>query len=108
MLENEGEIVEEQPYVIVQHDPEEQVKRELVEHPEILEAAVERKMRRLAPSGLVVFLIGVVVIALGLFVHSADNATFGGFMVGVGVIVVIIGMCRFLIGLIRPIVPSQL
>ena len=108
MLENEGEIVEDQPDVIVQLDPEEQVKRELVEHPEILEAAVERKMRKFAPSGLIVVLIGVIVIALGLFVHSADNASIGGFMVGVGVIVVIIGMCRFLIGLIRPIVPSQL
>jgi hypothetical protein len=109
MLENEGEIVEEQPeVVVVQQDPEEQVRRELVEHPEILDAAVERKMRKFAPSGIVVFLIGVVVIALGLFVHTADNATFGGFMVGVGVIVVIIGICRFLIGLIRPIVPSQL
>ncbi len=109
MLENEGEIVAEQPEeAVIQQDPEEQVKRELVEHPEILEAAVERKMRKFAPSGLVVFLIGVVVIALGLFVHSADNATFGGFMVGVGVIVVIIGICRFLIGLIRPIIPSQL
>jgi len=28
--------------------------------------------------------------------------------VGVGVIVVIVGICRFLIGLIKPIVPSQL
>ncbi len=108
MLENEGEIVEEQPEVIAQLDPEEQVKRELEEHPEILEAAVERKMRKFAPSGLIVFLIGVIVIALGLYVYSAVNTTIGGFMAGVGVIIVIIGMCRFLIGLIRPIVPSQL
>ncbi len=109
MLENEGEIVEEQPeVVVVQEDPDEQVRRELVEHPEILEAAVERKMRKFAPSGLIVFVIGVILIALGLFVHSADNAMIGGFLVGVGVIVVIIGLCRFLIGLIRPIVPSQL
>ena len=108
MLENEGEIVEEQPDVIVQNDPEEQVRRELVEHPEILEAAVERKMRKFAPSGFIVLLIGVIVIVLGLYVHSTDNATMGGFMVGVGAIVVIIGICRLLIGLIRPIVPSQL
>jgi len=109
MLENEGEIVQEQPEgVVVQQDPEEQVKRELVEHPEILEAAVKRKMRKFAPSGFIVFIIGVILIAIGLFVHSADNATIGGFLVGVGVIVVIIGLCRFLIGLIRPIIPSQL
>jgi hypothetical protein len=108
MLENEGEIVEEQPDVIVQQDPDEQAKRELVEHPEILEAAVERKMRKFAPSGFIVLMIGAVVIALGLFIHSGDNTTLGGFLVGVGVIVLIIGVCRLLIGLIRPIVPSQL
>ena len=109
MLENEGEIVEEQPeVVVVQLDPEEQVKRELEEHPEILEAVVERKMRKFAPSGFIIAIVGVILIAVGLFVHSADNAMMGGFLVGVGVIVVIIGICRFLIGLIRPIVPSQL
>ena len=108
MLENEGEIVEEQPAVIVQRDPEEDVKRELVEHPEILEAAVERKRRKFAPSGLIVSIIGVILITLGIFIHANDNTTLGGFIVGVGVIVVIIGICRFLIGLIRPIVPSQL
>ncbi len=107
MLENEGEIVEERPEVKVQPDPEEQVKRELVEHPEILEAAAERKMRKFAPSGLILLLVGVILIALGLLIHSNDY-TIGGFIVGVGVIVVIIGMCRLLIGLIKPIVPSQL
>jgi hypothetical protein len=107
MLENEGEIVEEQSEVKAQLDPEELVKRELVEHPEILEAVVERKMRKFAPSGLVVVLVGVILIASGLAIHAGDY-TIGGFIVGVGVIVVIIGMCRILIGLIKPIVPSQL
>lgn len=107
MLENEGEIVEEQPQVKVQPDPEELVGRELVENPEILEAAAERKMRKFTPSGLIVLLAGVVLIALGLFIHSGEY-TMGGFIAGVGVIVVIIGMCRILIGVIKPIVPSQL
>ncbi|HYX50655.1 MAG TPA: hypothetical protein VE843_12980 [Ktedonobacteraceae bacterium] len=107
MLENEGEIVEEQPEIRVLLDPELIVKKELVEHPEILEAAAERKMRKFAPSGLIVLLIGVVLIVLGLYIHSNDYAI-GGFIAGVGVIVVIIGICRFLIGLIKPIVPSQL
>ena len=107
MLDSEGELIEEQPEVKVQADPEELVKREMVEHPEILEAATERKMRKFAPSGLIVLLVGVVLIALGLFIHSGEY-TIGGFIVGVGVIVVIIGMCRILIGLIKPIVPSQL
>ena len=107
MLENEGEIVEEYPEVKAQPDPDELVKRELVEHPEILEAATERKMRKFAPSGLVVLVVCVILIALGLAVHAGDY-TIGGFIAGVGVIVVIIGMCRILIGLIKPIVPSQL
>ena len=34
MLENEGEVVEEQTEVKAQPDPDELVKRELVEHPE--------------------------------------------------------------------------
>jgi uncharacterized Tic20 family protein len=107
MLDSEGELIEEQPEVNVQADPEELVKREMVEHPEILEAATERKMRKFAPSGLIVMLVGVVLIGTGLFIHSGEY-TIGGFIVGVGVIVVIIGMCRLLIGLIKPIVPSQL
>ena len=107
MLDSEGELIEEQPEVKVQADPEELVKRELVEHPEKLEAATERKMRKFAPSGLIVLLVGVVLIASGLFIHSGEY-TVGGFIVGVGVIVVIIGMCRLLIGLIKPIVPGQL
>ena len=107
MLENEGELVEEQPDVIIQSDPEAEVKRELVEHPEILEAVSERKMRKFAPSGLVILLAGIVIIALGVFIHSSETIM-GGFGVGVGFIIAIIGMCRILIGLIRPIVPSQL
>ena len=107
MLDSEGELFEEYPEVKVQSDPEELVKREMVEHPEILAAAAERKMRKFGPSGLIVLLIGVVLIALGLFLHSGEY-TIGGFIAGVGVIVLIIGICRLLIGLIRPIVPSQL
>ena len=107
MLENEGDIVEEHTVVKVPPDPEEEVKRELVEHPEILEAAAERKKRKFAPSGLVLLLVGVILIAVGLTMQ-VSNYSLKGFVVGVGVIVLIIGICRILIGLIKPIVPSQL
>jgi hypothetical protein len=107
MLENEGEIVEEQPVVKVYPDPEEQARRELAEHPEILEAVEERKMRRFAPGGLILLLVGVILIASGLVIN-VSNYALKGFIVGVGVIVLIIGICRLLIGLIKPIVPSQL
>jgi hypothetical protein len=107
MLENEDEIVEEIPEVKLQADPEELVKRELEEHPEILEAAAERKMRKFAPSGLILLLVGVILIALGLAINFS-NYSLKGFIAGVGVIVLIIGICRILIGLIKPIVPGQL
>jgi len=107
MLDNEGEIVEEQPVVKVYSDPEEEVKRELAEHPEILEAVAERKKRKFTPSGLILLLVGVILIAVGLTM-SVSSYSLKGLIVGVGVIVLIIGICRLLIGLIKPIVPSQL
>ena len=107
MLDSESEEIAAQPNVNVQSDPEELVKRELAEHPEILEAVEERKKRKFTRSGMIVILEGIIIIALGLLFHSVAFF-FGNFVVGVGVIVVIVGICRFLIGLIKPIVPSQL
>jgi hypothetical protein len=101
MLDNESE---EQ---VVQPNPEELVKRELVEHPEVLEKVEERKKRKFIRSGLLVMLFGAVLIAFGLLLYSSAYSI-GGFIVGVGVIVVIVGFLRILIGLIKPIVPSQL
>jgi hypothetical protein len=107
MLDSESEEIAGQPNVNVQADPEELVKRELAEHPEILEAVEERKKRKFTRSGMAVILAGIIIIVVGLLFHSGAYSI-GGFMVGVGVIVVIVGICRFLIGLIKPIVPSQL
>ena len=107
MLDSESEETIAQPNVKEQVDPEELVKRELAEHPEILEAVEERKKRKFTRSGMRVILTGIILIALGLSFHSGAYSI-GGFIVGVGVIVVIVGICRFLIGLIKPIVPSQL
>ena len=107
MLDRESEEIAAQPNVQELSDPEELVKRELAEHPEILEAVEERKKRKFTRSGMIVILAGIIIIALGLLFHSVAFF-FGNFVVGVGVIVVIVGICRFLIGLIKPIVPSQL
>ena len=107
MLENEGEIVEEHIVVRVPADPEEEVKRELVEHPEILEAVAERKRRKFAPSGLILLLVGVILIAVGLTM-TVSSFSLKSLIFGVGVIVLIIGICRVLIGLIKPIFPGQL
>jgi len=88
-------------------DREELLKRELVEHPEVLEVVEERKKRRFTWSGLLVAGIGAVLIAVGLVLNSGINSIESLF-VGVGALMVIIGILRILIGLIRPIVPSQL
>lgn len=88
-------------------DREESLKRELVEHPEVLEVVEERKKRRFTWSGLIVAGIGAVLIAVGLVLNSGVNSIESLF-VGVGALMFIIGILRILIGLIRPIVPSQL
>ena len=107
MLDSENEETIAQPNVKEQLDPEELVKRELAEHPEILEAVVERKRRKFTWSGLLFIVIGVVLIAIGLLLNSGTNSIESLF-VGVGGLMVVIGILRILIGLIKPIVPSQL
>ncbi len=101
MLDNESE--EE----VAQPDAEELAKRELVEHPEVLEEVEGRKMRKFAWSGLLLIVIGVVMIVIGLLLNSGVNSI-ESLIVGVGGLLVVIGILRVLIGLIKPIVPSQL
>ena len=85
----------------------ESVKEKLVEHPDVLEVAEERKKRKFTWSGLVVMGVGLLVIVLGLLLNTGVNSI-ESLIVGGGVIVVIIGILRILIGLIKPIVPDQL
>ena len=108
MLDSESEESVAQPNIKEPVDTEELVKRELTEHPEILEVVEERKKRKFTRSGLIAILFGVILIALGLVIHASGAYILGGFIVGVGAIVVIVGILRILIGLIKPIVPSQL
>jgi hypothetical protein len=108
MLDSESEETVAQPNVKEQVDPEELVKRELEEHPEILEIVEERKKRKFTRSGFTLTLVGIILIVLGLVIHSFGAYILGGFIVGVGALVVIVGIIRILIGLINPIVPGQL
>jgi hypothetical protein len=85
----------------------ESVKEKLVEHPEVLEVAEERKKRKFTWSGLVLIGIGLLLIALGLLLNSGLYSI-ESLVVGIGVIVVLVGILRILIGLINPIVPEQL
>ena len=101
MLNNESEEKEVQP------NTDEILKRELVEHPEILEVVEERKRRRFTWSGLILVVIGVALIATGLLINTGVDSI-EGWIVGVGGLVVLVGILRILIGLINPILPSQL
>lgn len=107
MLERENEESDEQLHTIKEADAEELVKRELWEHPEVLELAVERKKRKFTKSGFVLMIIGLIMMAPGLMLHTRANSI-EGFIAGVGVFVILVGILRILIGLIRPIVPSQM
>lgn len=107
MLDSESDETIEQTNVKEQANPEELVKRELEEHPEILEVVEERKRRKFTWSGLLLMVIGVVLTVFGLLINTGVNSIESLF-VGVGILVVIIGILRILIGLINPIVPSQL
>ena len=101
MLDNGSEEKVEQP------NQEELAKRELVEHPEVLEEVEERKMRKFTWSGLLLIVIGVVLIVIGLLLNSGV-ISIESLFVGVGGLMIVIGILRILIGLIKPIVPSQL
>lgn len=88
-------------------DTDELIKKELVEHPEVLEVIEERKKRKFTWSGLAVIVVGAALIVFGLMLHTGANSLEGLLVVGGG-IAVLIGILRILIGWIRPIVPSQL
>ena len=88
-------------------DTDELIKKELVEHPEVLEVIEERKKRKFTWSGLVVMVVGLAMIVFGLMLHTGAYSL-EGVLVVVGGIVVLIGILRILIGWINPIVRSQL
>jgi hypothetical protein len=107
MLERENEESDAQLNTIKEADAEELAKRELWEHPEVLEFVVERKKRKFTRNGLVWILIGLVMIAPSIMLKTGANSV-AGLIAGIGVFVILVGILRILIGLIRPIVPSQL
>ena len=107
MIDSENEANVTQLNEIKEVDEEELLKRELWEHPDVLELVVERKKRKFTRSGLLAMVIGVILIASGLLLNTGTNSI-EGLIVGVGVLVELVGILRILIGLIKPIVPSQM
>jgi hypothetical protein len=107
MIDSESESNVAQQNAIKEADTEELLKRELWEHPEVLELVVERKKRKFTRSGLLLMVIGVILIASGLLLNTGTDSI-EGLIVGAGVLVELVGILRILIGLIKPIVPSQM
>jgi hypothetical protein len=107
MIDSESEVNGAQLNAIKEAEAEELLKRELWEHPEVLELVVERKKRKFTRSGLLLMVIGIILIALGFLLNTGANSI-EGLIVGVGVLVELVGILRILIGLIKPIVPSQM
>ena len=107
MIDSESEEKDTKLNAIKEADAEELLKRELREHPDVLELVVERKKRKFTRSGLLAMVIGVILIASGLLLNTGAHSI-ESLIVGVGVLVELVGILRILIGLIKPIVPSQM
>src|SRR5260370_41338075 len=58
-------------------DTDELIKKELVEHPEVLEVIEERKKRKFTWSGLAVMVVGAALIVFGLTLHTGVNSLEG-------------------------------
>jgi hypothetical protein len=80
---------------------------ELVEEDRLLERAIRKKRNKFIWSGLLFVMIGLLIIAGGLFFNASPYSA-AGILVGLGVVVVLIGVIRVLIGIINPISPDVL
>ncbi|GCF07247.1 hypothetical protein [Dictyobacter arantiisoli] len=79
----------------------------LVEETEILDRAVSRKWNKYTWSGLLIIGIGCILIVIGRMLDEGAYST-EGLLIGFGAIVVLIGLIRVCIGLINPMLPSDL
>ncbi len=66
------------------------------------------KTSRYTVSGLAFIIAGLVVVILGIFLYTASYYQAGFLVGGMGVIIVIIGIVRLLIGFINPASPEDL
>ena len=66
------------------------------------------KMSRYTVSGLAFIIAGLVVVIFGILLYTASYYQAGFLIGGVGVIIVIVGVVRLLIGFINPASPEDL
>jgi hypothetical protein len=72
-----------------------------------MDRAAQRKLIKFVWSGLLFIVLGLVLIAFGLSMHTGAYSA-EGLLTGFGAIVVIVGVIRLLIGFINPLSPSDL
>src|SRR5260370_20885978 len=76
-------------------DTDELIKKELVEHPEVLEGIEERKKRKFTWSGLAVMVVGAALIVFGLTLHTGVNSLEGVLVAGWGGVGCYVSFRRF-------------
>jgi hypothetical protein len=81
---------------------------DIVERTRLLDRAIWRKWNKFVWSGLLYIVVGLVIIGGGLLLKPDTYASVEGLLVGLGVIVVIVGVIRLLIGIINPLSPDDL
>lgn len=79
----------------------------IVSETEILDRAVSRKWNKFTWSGMIIVGIGCLLIVIGLLLDSGAYSA-EGLLAGIGAIVILIGLIRVGIGLINPMLPSDL
>src|SRR5258708_35850265 len=77
-------------------DTDELIKKELVEHPEVLEVIEERKKRKFTWSGLAVMVVGAALIVFGLTLHTGVNSLEGVLVAGGGGVGGVVVVSNFL------------
>jgi hypothetical protein len=83
-----------------------QTEEERLSNPFLVKQAAVEKRRRFVPRGFITLAVGVVLVVIGLLLHTGVRSL-EGVLVGVGVIVIIVGIIMILIGVINPVVPEQ-
>jgi len=74
----------------------------------IFDRALWRKWSKYTVSGLLFMAVGFVTIIVGILLNAASYSQAGFLVGGFGVIIVIVGIVRLLIGFINPATPEDL
>lgn len=79
---------------------------ELVEQTALMDRAIWRKWNKFIWSGFVLIVLGLIIVGIS-FLLRLEPATIS-LLIGGGVVIVIVGIIRLLIGLINPLSPRDL